>query len=234
MTTDPPRFEFRIFGAECLALGARVQHQAELGEAQLESEDEDQDVYILAPSALDQNCKIRDGHLEVKSLLAYKAGLEQWQPTLDIAFPVPADWLGDELFLTLQAEKPSFERVRYTPHQLLQEIVAPHPLLQAVSVYKQRHHYRWNECQVELGEIRITHGDEALQSLQIPASKEAISAADLNELTRNKEESFLLTVALEAESAAAVQGIRELLGLRDHTNVNYVQLLERFTIDKAQ
>ncbi|MEZ4678570.1 MAG: hypothetical protein R2932_30580 [Caldilineaceae bacterium] len=121
--TSPPatqtaRYEFRIFGDDCRAIGERIERSATA-----QGEDQNHDIYILATAVDDQNCKIRAGHLEVKARLAEEANLEQWQPTLDQPFPVPAAWLCDKLFPTLQKTAPELARNHYTQEQLLAEVV---------------------------------------------------------------------------------------------------------------
>lgn len=185
------RYEFRIFGDDCRAIGERVAQMATQ-----QGEEQRTDTYILATSVDNQNCKIREGHLEMKSLLGEDAGLEQWQPMLDELFPVRATWLRDEFFPVLDHMVPPLLREGYTVRQFLDEVIAPHPTLNSLLVFKHRRLFALDECRIEVGTVHIT------QKLPI------------------------YTVALEAQQVPLVQETRTMLGLQNYANTNYVEMLK--------
>ena len=199
MTTAPSpspseagRYEFRIFGDDCHAVAERIERKAVK-----QGEDRSADRYILAAAVDDQNCKIREGHIEVKALVAETANLEQWRPTLDQPFPVPAAWLRGQLFPTLKKRPPSLPRDAYTENQFLEEVVMSHPRLSTVLVVKHRMLFTLNDCRLEVGALHIAE--------RLPT----------------------WTIALEAEEAALVQETQLQLGLQNYANTNYIQMLKQ-------
>jgi len=161
-----------------------------------QGEEQSADTYILATSVDNQNCKIREGHLEIKSLLREDAGLEQWQPTLDELFPVQAAWLREQFFPALAHAASSLLRERYTVRQFLDEVIAPHPTLNSLLVLKHRRLFTLDECRIEVGTVHVA------QKLPI------------------------FTVALEAQQVSLVQETRTMLGLQNYANTNYVEMLK--------
>lgn len=190
---ESARYEFRIFGDDALAAGERI---AQMATAQ--GQEQSANTYILITDVEQQNCKIRDGYVEVKTLVAEDAGLEQWQPTIEKPFPVDATWLREKLFPALQQDPSTLLRKNYSVRQLLDEVIAPYPTLYPLLVLKQRHFFRQQECRLEVTTVHITG--------KLPVH----------------------TVAVEGTEVEQVQKIRTELGLQNYANTNYVQMLKAF------
>jgi hypothetical protein len=160
-----PRWEWRTFAEDLEAEGAKV---LSCGEAKLR---ESKEVYVLSRRS-DENTKIRDGLMDVKSLQAVNDdGLEQWRPIMKEQFPLTRENLV-KLLGILRVAAPSDLKQLYTCDEFIEEMVKPHPDLAAVNVSKRRHGLTINGCTAEfattefnfihLQTICIEHQDPAL------------------------------------------------------------------------
>jgi exopolyphosphatase/guanosine-5'-triphosphate,3'-diphosphate pyrophosphatase len=160
-----PRWEWRTFAEDLEAEGARVLTH---GEARLK---ESKEVYILSRRS-NENTKIRDGLMDVKSLQAVNDdGLEQWRPIMKEEFPLTVETL-IRLLGVLQVSAPTDLRSVYTYDEFLEDIVNSHPDLVAVDVSKRRQGLIINECITEfamtefnsipLQTICVEHADPTL------------------------------------------------------------------------
>src|SRR5262249_34293235 len=120
-----PRWEWRAFGED---FGEAESHFGALEPERVQESDE---LYLLSRNS-DENVKIRDDLLDVKTLEHVNdEGLEQWIPVLKAEFPVPADELGPVLE-RLRVDAGELARDAYTLDQLLEEVVRPNADLMAV------------------------------------------------------------------------------------------------------
>ena len=160
-----PRWEWRTFAEDLEAEGARVLTH---GEARLK---ESKEVYILSRRS-NENTKIRDGLMDVKSLQAVNDdGLEQWRPIMKEEFPLSVEAI-IRLLGVLQVSAPTDLRPVYTYDEFLEDIVNFHPDLVAVDVSKRRQGLIINECITEfamtefnsipLQTICVEHADPTL------------------------------------------------------------------------
>ncbi len=187
---DTPRFEFRLFGnALCETVEKALPDQA-AKEITRES-----DIYLLS-DATDVNLKIRDNKLNTKVLMRRQQGLECWQPHLDLAFPLAASFLREILFPLLQVQPSLSNGHSYTLYEFL-DLMAITADVRLVRVHKQRYHYRFHGCQVELSTLYVA------------------------------EQFYTRTAALEAVDPLALQSLRREIGLLGTENVNYNLGLKR-------
>ena len=127
-----PRWEWRTFAEN---LGAEGQRVLTRGEARVK---ESRETYVLSRRS-DENTKIRDGLMDIKSLQAVNEdGLEQWCPIMKEKFPLSADKV-QRLLDVLKVSAPAELRDSYTFGEFLSELVEIHPDLVAVDVKKRRH-----------------------------------------------------------------------------------------------
>ncbi len=148
-----PRFEFRTFGWE---FGGAEQRMANLSvpvPEQLRVRYSDE-IYIMSRTNDNNNTKIRDGKLDIKTHVQTVAGLEQWKPLLKNEFPMPVEFLKNEIFPAFRVSVPNFTKAGYNLDKFL-EIVQEHPDLQAVRVNKERFAYMVNNTICEVGNILI-------------------------------------------------------------------------------
>ncbi len=90
-----PRYEFRSFG-QCFCAANR--RMARLSEPVPEKvwERTSDEIYIVSRANDVNNTKIRDGKMDIKTLVAEKNGLEQWEPLMKGEFPMHCEMLEKE------------------------------------------------------------------------------------------------------------------------------------------
>jgi len=129
-----PRFEFRTFGrnfndiASLMSkLSAPVPEHVRIRTSK--------EIYIVSQKNDINNTKIRDGRMDIKSLILEKNGLEQWQPLIKAGFPIKVDMLRKMVFPSFMVEMEVFNKEECTFDEFI-EIINDKPDLQAVSVEK--------------------------------------------------------------------------------------------------
>ncbi len=143
-----PRWEWRTFAEDLEAEGARV-----LAAGEVKTRDS-QEVYILSRKS-DENTKIRDGLMDIKTLQAVNAdGLEQWRPIMKEQFPLAGDKLV-ELMTVLKVSPPERVKQSYTYDEFLSDVVGKHPDLVAVDVKKRRHGLTISGATVEFADTKF-------------------------------------------------------------------------------
>jgi len=142
-----PRWEWRTFGEEFPAFAQTLK---KYGEPSVKKSEEH---YILS-RASDENIKIREDLVDVKSLKNVKDNLEQWDPIMKEGFPISPDKLVS-LFKIFNVSVPRFGRSSYSYEQFLDELIVPNPELEVVYVKKVRYIYTINGCAVELAETQF-------------------------------------------------------------------------------
>jgi exopolyphosphatase / guanosine-5'-triphosphate,3'-diphosphate pyrophosphatase len=146
MTEIIPRWEWRTFGD---SFG-----QADERFAALKAEDvqESDETYFLA-SATDENGKVRDGLMDIKTLQQVNAdGLEQWRPVMKASFPLPTVEVS-KVFDILGIEAPTVARGSYTLEQFIKELIEPISELRVVNVHKKRARYKIDGCTAEMADV---------------------------------------------------------------------------------
>lgn len=166
--SESPRWEWRIFGAELTALGAR------LG-APVDPPRRSEEIYLLN-GATPHSAKIRHGALEVKRLLQVdRDGLELWSPAFRGEFPLDAGRVR-EAFGALALAPPPLASDRYDQESFLGEIVAKRDDLKPVWVKKARRRFSVCGCAAEC--VRLQVGAVPLESVALEcADKSRLEAA---------------------------------------------------------
>ncbi len=144
------RYEFRVFAHE---LG--IVEETMRSRARVDSYRESAEVYIMSAANDANNTKVRGGLMDIKVLVNRDQGLEQWDPRMKGEFPLPRALIRNEVFPAFGVAVPELERASYSFEHALDEIIAPHPGLAAVSVYKQRFAFDIDGCIAELGNVYI-------------------------------------------------------------------------------
>lgn len=151
--------------------------------------------YILS-SKSNENCKIRDDLMDIKSLRQINADkLEQWYPTMKLTFPLKKEDIANLFENFFKVEVPAFERDEYTYDQYLEELVGKNPDLQIVNVYKERSIYSIRETTVEIAET--TFNGKANRTICVE----------------------------HIDPALVIDVVRE-LGLEDQPNINYLKAMK--------
>jgi exopolyphosphatase / guanosine-5'-triphosphate,3'-diphosphate pyrophosphatase len=140
-----PRWEWRAFGRR---FGEAEAQLAALTPQGIQESDE---IYLL--SGTRGNVKVRDARMDIKVLRQVNAeGLQQWQPVMKAAFPLPAAEAA-QVFEALQLPVPSLSRASYGLDEFTQEFAAPGAAIRAVKVHKRRTHYTVRSCMAELADV---------------------------------------------------------------------------------
>lgn len=150
MAEIKPRFEFRTF-----AQGFGVAERNIRNLSAVENIRESTETYIMSQQNNENNTKIRESLMDIKVFVQEKHSLEQWNPRVKESFPMTADVINKEVFPLFGVDIPEFHRNIYTLDQYLDEIIRPHPDLQAVHVFKRRFAFTINNCSVELADVYI-------------------------------------------------------------------------------
>jgi hypothetical protein len=150
---EKPRFEFRTFGQNFDAAAKRMARLSmPVPEAIWERLSDE--IYILSRTNDVNNTKIRDGKMDIKTLIQTVDGLEQWQPLVKDEFPITVEALKTDVFRAFQVKMPKFTADIYT-YEAFMDIINQHPDLQAVRVHKQRFGYLVNNTICETGIVLI-------------------------------------------------------------------------------
>lgn len=143
-----PRWEWRTFRKEFGEIEKNIK------ENEIISQKESSEIYIVSKKS-DENIKIRDGKINIKSLLKTdENNLEKWTVLLKAQFPITiteSELIYQAFNLTLK----SAAKEKFSLNEFLDSFVRTEKNLQIVDVSKKRFGYSINECSVELSEVKI-------------------------------------------------------------------------------
>jgi hypothetical protein len=191
MNEIKPRFEFRTWAKNFGMVETKMRRIAPC-----EGIRESGEIYIVSAGNNENNTKIRDKLMDIKVFVTEKEGLQQWNPRMKGEFPMKASILVEDVFPAFGVEMPALKRDEYTLDQYLDEVIAPHPQLAPVNVFKRRFAFTINEVITEIAEVEINGA--AMQ-----------------------------TVAVESVDIPAILKAKEMLGLNDYENINYLLASKR-------
>ncbi len=148
-----PRFEFRTFGKSFDDASFRM---ARLSVPVPEKvwERRSEEIYIVSATNDQNNTKIRNGKMDIKTFIQEKEGLEQWNPLMKGEFPISRKTLEDEVFPAFQVEMPALTQETFTLDEFI-AMVKANKDLQAVKVEKQRFGYMVNNTVCEVANVWI-------------------------------------------------------------------------------
>jgi hypothetical protein len=150
-----PRFEFRSFGSDFEEVAKQMARlSAKVPQNYLRRTSEE--IYIVSKYTDINNTKIRDGKMDIKTLIQVVDGLEQWNPLMKGEFPMLAEMLETSVFPAFHVEIPKREKVDYTIGEFL-TIVKTHPDLHTVTVKKERFGYMVNNTICEYARLSINN-----------------------------------------------------------------------------
>lgn len=191
MNEIKPRFEFRTWAKNFGMVETKMRRIAPC-----EGIRESGEIYIVSAGNNENNTKIRDKLMDIKVFVTEKEGLQQWNPRMKGEFPMKASMLVEDVFPAFGVEMSALKRDEYTLDQYLDEVIAPHPQLAPVNVFKRRFAFTINEVITEIAEVEINGA--AMQ-----------------------------TVAVESVDIPAILKAKEMLGLNDYENINYLLASKR-------
>lgn len=148
-----PRFEFRTFGQQFDNAHFRMSRLSVPVPEKVWERHSDE-IYILSRTNDDNNTKIRDGKMDIKTIVQAIDGLEQWNPLMKGEFPLSVKVMAEEVFDAFKVEIPSLTQDEYHYEDFMR-LISIHPDLQAVRVNKQRFGYMVNNTICEYGIVLI-------------------------------------------------------------------------------
>ena len=169
MNAIVPRWEWRTFGSQFGAADPRF--------AALEPEltQESDEVYLLSPAS-DAAVKIRAGLMDIKLLEHVdEAGLEQWRPAMKETFPLPYDE-AERVCAALGVAAPPPPRQVFSLDEFLELLAAPERGVRAVAVHKNRSHYTYSQCMVEMTEVVAEETPMRTLAIESPDAELVIGA----------------------------------------------------------
>jgi len=150
---SPPRFEFRTFGYQ-LDASAKLMADASIAVPEAVRERSSDELYIVSKTNDSNNTKIRNGHVDIKTLIQTVDGCEQWKPQLKTGFPIVKEVLVNDLFPAFMVEPPALRKESYTLEEFL-TLVRAHPKFKVIKVHKHRHAYNVNNTICEVAKVVI-------------------------------------------------------------------------------
>lgn len=148
-----PRFEFRTFGQNFDEAHYRMSRLSVPVPEKVWERHSDE-IYILSRTNDENNTKVRDEKMDIKTFVKTVDGLEQWNPLMKGTFPMEADKLNEEVISAFQVETEPLKKNEYSFDEFM-EFVANHPDLHSVRVHKQRFGYMVNDTICEFGYVTI-------------------------------------------------------------------------------
>jgi hypothetical protein len=148
-----PRFEFRTFG-QCFCDAHKRMARLSVPVPEKVWERHSDEIYIISRANDINNTKIRDGKMDIKTLVTTVDGLEQWNPLMKGEFPISRAVLENEVFPAFMVAMPALTKDTITYEEFISMIEA-HPDLAAVRVHKQRFGYMVNDTICEAGNVLI-------------------------------------------------------------------------------
>ena len=162
-----PRFEFRSFG-QSFADSAMRMARLSVPVPEKFWRRESDEIYIMSRTNDQNNTKIRDGKMDIKTYVQTVEELEQWNPLLKAEFPVSRVQLEAEIIPAFMVEGISLEHGEYGIDAFM-EMISTHPDLLAVRVHKSRSGYQVNDTLCELADVLINGA--RVQSINIESTE---------------------------------------------------------------
>ena len=162
MTHTTPRYEFRIFGIETINHFIELlEKNGNVGKVRNISE-----IYLMTSGNNENNIKIRNKLLDIKTLVRQENGLEQWNPAEVGTFPLAKEKIKNEIFPALGVECPALDRNVYTLKQFMIELILVDPDIKVALTEKERYVFDLGECICEYADVKINGAYERTLAIE--------------------------------------------------------------------
>ena len=151
MTHTTPRYEFRVFGIDSINTIIELLEK----HGTLEKVRNISEIYLMTSGNNENNIKIRNKLLDIKTLVRQENGLEQWNPAEVGTFPLAKEKIKNEIFPALGVECPALDREVYTLKEFMMELILVDPDIKVALTEKERHAYSFEECICEWADVQI-------------------------------------------------------------------------------
>ncbi|MDI6402264.1 hypothetical protein QLX67_09670 [Balneolaceae bacterium ANBcel3] len=148
-----PRYEFRTFGQHFDDVHYKMSRLS-VPVPQKVWERQSEEIYIVSRTNDQNNTKIRDGKMDIKTLVDTVDGLEQWNPLMKGEFPMEKSLMEKEVLPAFQVDI-SWDGGENISLEAFMDLVRQHPQLQAVRVRKQRFGYMVHDTICEFAHVWI-------------------------------------------------------------------------------
>ena len=189
MDVIKPRFEFRAFAQNFGIVEEKMRQLSPVEQIR-----ESLETYIMSAGNNENNTKIRDNKMDIKTFVQEKKGLEQWNPLMKGVFPMNAEMIRDNVFPALGVNAPEFKKDIYTLEEYLNEIIKPHPDLAAVNIFKRRFAFTINDCIAEIGEVYINGAKIMTANLESVDIEAILKGMEMVGLDKYENVNYLLAI----------------------------------------
>jgi hypothetical protein len=200
-----PRFEFRTFGQNFDEAAKRMARLS-IPVPEKVWERFSDEIYIISRNNSINNTKIRDGKMDIKTLVQTVDGLEQWNPLVKTEFPITAEELKNKIFPAFGVKMPELTKTIYSYAEFM-DLIHAHPDIQTVRVKKQRFGYMVDNTICEIANVFI-NGAKV-----VTISSESTEIDDIKKTIKD--------IGLEAvENINYLQAIKRVIGMIDKPLAN--------------
>lgn len=169
------RYEYRVFQRHLSDVQDYLESRGRLLTAKVSDE-----VYILSRLNTHTNLKIRCEKLELKTLRKRQGGLELWEPSLRVAFPITPELARRRLAPVLGGNLELENRKGSLALSDLIKIAERHEDLAPLRVEKMRRKYKLER---DIGEIvRVSSGNKRIDSAAVESEDPGRASALIKEL----------------------------------------------------
>ena len=148
-----PRFEFRTFGYD-LSESSKLMAELSISVPENVRHRRSEEIYIVSRANNYDNIKIRDGRLDIKTYVKNLKGLEQWNPTMKVEFPISKTVINNDIFPAFNIKIQRLIKNEYQLPEFL-NLIGKNKYLHKVKVNKERFGYMVNNTICEIANVRI-------------------------------------------------------------------------------
>ena len=147
------RYEFRTFGRN-FSESAKLMEQLSDPIPKDFKHRISNEIYIISRSGDNNNIKIRDKMLDIKTYVQTVNGFEQWQPFLKEEFPINKAVLINDVFSVFNVRLKNISKAEISFNNFIQ-IIKECEELQAINLIKERFGYLVNNTICEVADVMI-------------------------------------------------------------------------------
>ena len=200
-----PRFEFRTFGHD-LSESSKLMAELSISVPENVRHRRSEEIYIVSRANNYNNIKIRDGRLDIKTNVKNLKGLEQWNPTIKVEFPISKTVIINDIFSAFNIKIQRLIKNEYHLHEFL-NLIGKNNYLQIVKVNKERFGYMVNNTICELANVKIN--DIKLVSI-------SSESAEIDDIIKTLDDIKLSNI----ENINYLEAIKRVIGMTNKPLVN--------------
>ena len=200
-----PRFEFRTFGHD-LSESSKLMAELSISVPENVRHRRSEEIYIVSSANNYNNIKIRDGRLDIKTYVKNLKGLEQWNPTMKVEFPISKTVINNDIIPAFNVKMQRLIKNEYQLPEFL-NLIGKTKYLQEVKVIKERFGYIVNNTICELANVKIN--DVKLVSI-------SSESTEIDDIIKTLDEIKLNNI----ENINYLEAIKRVIGMTNKPLVN--------------